>query len=640
VNQPISPQRPVDADGNPVWNFVKFLGRSINFVNTLVFNLLMLGVLLVVFAIAMGIAAANNGKANFSPLEDKTALVLDLEGTLVEQYTQSPIERAFAKASNNQAVRELQLRDLLQGLEAARKDDQIQRVVLLTDNFRVAGFAALRELGAALREFRASGKQLVAYGTAMDQKQYYLAAQADEVYLDPDGGIVLEGLGRYRLYYRQGLQDKLGIDVHLFRVGEFKSAAEPFILDAASPESREADLFWMNDLWRRHLEEIAAARKLPVADLDALVATLPEKVKAAGGDLAKLALDAKLVDALKTPHEIEQLLGERGAWDKDEDTYRQIAFDDYLIRQQAGRGRLADRDAEVAVVVASGEISGGKQPPGTVGGESTAELIRQVRTNDDIKALVLRVDSPGGSVFPSEQIRREIALTKEAGKPVVVSMGNVAASGGYWISMNADRIYADPSTITGSIGIFGLWLSAPRALEKIGVHSDGVGTAPLAGAFDPTRSLDPEAGEIIQSVIDHGYAQFIGKVAQARGKPAEQIDSIARGRVWSGAQAHERGLVDQLGGLRASVDEAARLAKLGKDYRVQYVEREASPFEQLFLGLGSHARGAALLRALAPLPTGLREDAAARLEAELAWLKPEAGTTLPVRAVAHCFCGL
>jgi protease-4 len=354
------------------------------------------------------------------------------------------------------------------------------------------------------------------------------------------------------------------VDVHLFRVGEFKSAAEPYVLDGASPESKEADLFWMSDLWKRHLGELAEARKLPVADLQALIDDLPARVKAVHGDLAQLALDAKLVDGLKTPHEMEELLGDRGAWDKDDDQFRQVGFDDYLARTEHQRGLDgSDRDAEVAVVVAAGEISGGTQPPGSIGGDSTAELIRQVRTDDKIKALVLRVDSPGGSVFPSEQIRREIALTKEAGKPVVVSMGNVAASGGYWISMNADRIYADPSTITGSIGIFGLWMTGQRALEKIGIHSDGVTTTPLAGAFDPSRALDPEAGEVIQSVIDHGYAQFIGKVAKARGKPAQEIDGIARGRVWSGAQAHERGLVDQLGGLRAAIAEAARLAKLG-----------------------------------------------------------------------------
>jgi protease-4 len=638
MNQPITARPPAD-EGNPLWNFIKFLGRAINFANTLVFNLIMLAILTLLVAIGFGIAAAGQATA-VGPLQDDTALVLDLEGTLVEQFSQSPIERAFAKASNNNAVRELQLRDVLRVLEAARDDDRIERVVLLTDGFRVAGFAALRELGAALREFKADGKELVAYGTAMDQKQFYLAAQADELYLDPDGGIVLEGLGRYRLYYREGLQDKLGVDVHLFRVGEFKSAAEPYVLDGASPESKEADLFWMSDLWKRHLGELAEARKLPVADLQALIDDLPARVKAVHGDLAQLALDAKLVDGLKTPHEMEELLGDRGAWDKDDDQFRQVGFDDYLARTEHQRGLDgSDRDAEIAVVVAAGEISGGTQPPGSVGGESTAELIRQVRTDDKIKALVLRVDSPGGSVFPSEQIRREIALTKEAGKPVVVSMGNVAASGGYWISMNADRIYADPSTITGSIGIFGLWMTGQRALEKIGIHSDGVTTTPLAGAFDPSRALDPEAGEVIQSVIDHGYAQFIGKVAKARGKPAEEIDGIARGRVWSGAQAHERGLVDQLGGLRAAQAEAARLARLGKGYDVRYVEREASPFEQLFLGLGSNARTAALVRALAPLPVGLDKAAAERIDAELSWLRPD-GNAGPIRAIAHCFCGL
>jgi len=636
MNQPI--QRPAD-DENPLWSFIKFLGRFINFANTLVFNLIMLAILVFLVALGFGIAAASKANA-VGPLQDDTALVIDLEGTLVEQYTQSPIERAFAKASNNLSTRELQLRDLLAVLDAAKDDDHIDRVVLLTDNFRVAGFAALREFGAALRDFRASGKQLVAYGTAMDQKQFYLAAQADEVYLDPEGGVVLEGLGRYRLYYREGLQDKLGVDVHLFRVGEFKSAAEPYILDAASPESREADLYWMNDLWKRHLGELAEARKLPVADLEALVSSMPAMVKAANGDLGKLALDAKLVDGLKTPHELEEMLGDRGAWDHDEETFRQVDFDTYLGRIES-QSRLDGKhaDAPIAVVVAEGEISGGEQPPGHVGGESTAELIRQVRLDDKIKALVLRVDSPGGSVFPSEQIRREIALTKEAGKPVVVSMGNVAASGGYWISMNADKIYADPSTITGSIGIFGLWMTGQRALEKIGIHSDGVTTAPLAGAFDPTRPLDPEAGEIIQSVIDHGYAQFIGKVSKARGKPVEEIDGIARGRVWSGAQAHERGLVDQLGGLRAATAEAARLAKLDKDVDVRYIEREASPFEQLMMGLGSNARTAVLLRALAPLPTGLDKAAAERIDAELAWLRPDVSGQ-PIRAIAHCFCGL
>jgi protease-4 len=275
-----------------------------------------------------------------------------------------------------------------------------------------------------------------------------------------------------------------------------------------------------------------------------------------------------------------------------------------------------------------------------VGGDSTSELLRQAREDDDVKALVLRVDSPGGSVFPSEQIRREIALIKEAGKPVVVSMGNVAASGGYWISMNADRIYADPSTITGSIGIFGLWMSAPRALEKIGIHSDGVATTPLAGAFDLTRPLDPGASSLIQSVIEHGYAQFIGKVAAARGSVPEKIDSIARGRVWSGAQAKERGLVDVLGGLGEAQAEAAKLARLDvNDYGVQYIEKPLSAFDQIFLDMSRNSDLAGLVRNFGPLPAVLGRETSERLQSELSWL--QAGKRgNPIRAVAHCFCGL
>ena len=268
-----------ESASNPFWRFLVGVGKVINFINHLVFNVFMLLFLLVLFAllaIMMAAKSGSGGGGGLTPVLDKTALVLDLDGTLVEQYTSAPISRAIAQASGGRdAGREIQLRDVVQALEIAKDDDHIGRVVLRADGFRVAGFAAMRELGAALRDFRASGKPVVAYGTMMEQKGYYLAAQADQVYLDPDGGILLEGLGRYRLYYRQGLQDKLGVDVHLFRVGEYKSAAEPYILDAASPESREADLFWMNDLWQRYLADVAQARKLPVAQLTTMVNDLP-----------------------------------------------------------------------------------------------------------------------------------------------------------------------------------------------------------------------------------------------------------------------------------------------------------------------------------------------------------------------------
>ena len=612
----------------PIRRFFGGIWNTVNFARRLVFNILFL---LVLFLLLVAILA-NPG---VQPLQEKTALVLDMNGVLVEQFTSAPVDRVVNQATG-QAQPEIQLRDALHAIRAAKDDARIERIVLLTDGFNAAGFAAMRDLAAALRDFRASGKQIVAFGNNMEQKQYYLAAQADEVYLDPMGGVLLEGLGRYRMYYRAGLQDKLGVDVHLFKVGEFKSAAEPYVLDAASPAAREADLFWMTDIWQRFVADLAQARKLDVDGINAMINELPARVQAASGDLGKLALDEKLVDGLMTSQEVEKLLMERGVADEDGTSFRQIDLKGYqahLMRENLG----IDSRPQVAVVVAQGDIFDGEQSPGTIGGESTSALLRQAREDETVKAVLLRVDSPGGAVFPSEQIRREVELTKAAGKPVVVSMGNVASSGGYWISMNADRIYADDSTITGSIGIYGLWMTVPRVLEKIGVSTDGVRTAPLAGAFDPTLPLDPNAGIIIQSVIEKGYADFTGRVAAARGSTPEKIDQVAQGRVWTGAQAKERGLVDELGGLEAALAHAASLAKLeeGK-YGVSYIEKPLSAFENFVVNMGGSARMQGVLRVLAPTPLLLDRQTLARVEGELAWLDRTGRS--PIRAVAHCLC--
>ena len=612
----------------PIRRFFGGIWNTVNFARRLVFNILFL---LVLFLLLVAILA-NPG---VQPLEEKTALVLDMNGVLVEQFTSAPVDRVVNQATG-QAQAEIQLRDALHAIKAAKDDKRIDRIVLLTDGFNAAGFAAMRDLAAALRDFRASGKQIVAFGTNMEQKQYYIAAQADEVYLDPQGGVLLEGLGRYRMYYREGLQDKLGVDVHLFKVGEFKSAAEPYVLDAASPAAREADLFWMTDVWQRFVADLAQARKLEVAGINAMINDLPARVQAASGDLGKLALDEKLIDGLMTSQEVEKLLVERGVADEEGHSFRQIDLKGYQAHLTRENLTLDSRP-QVAVVVAQGEITDGDQSPGTIGGESTSALLRQAREDENVKAVLLRVDSPGGGVFPSEQIRREVELIKAAGKPVVVSMGNVAASGGYWISMNADRIYADDSTITGSIGIFGLWMTVPRVLEKIGVSTDGVGTAPLAGAFDPTRPLDPNAGLIIQSVINKGYADFTGKVAAARGSTPEKIDLVAQGRVWSGAQAKERGLVDELGGLEAALAHTATLAKLeaGK-YGVSYIEKPLTPFERFVVNMGGTARMQGVLRVLAPTPLLIDRETLAKAEGELAWLDRKGRS--PFRAVAHCLC--
>ncbi|MFG3448469.1 signal peptide peptidase SppA [Stenotrophomonas sp. NPDC047960] len=626
---------------NPVASFFIGLWDVMNFTRRLILNLLFFGLLLlilVLFVFAMG-KGASSGRT----LQDRTTLVIAPEGRLVEQFSADPVSRALAKAIGDNSAEEVQLRDLVRALDAAREDKKIERVVLQLDKLQPSGFASMREVAASLQELRASGKDIVAYSDNMSQWQYLLAAQAKEIYLDPMGGVVLEGLGRYRQYFRTGLQDKLGVDVHLFKVGEYKSAAEPYVLDAASPQAKEADLFWMNDVWQRYLADIATARKLDAAQLAAGIDTMPEGIAAAGGDLAKFALQQKLVDGLKTREEVEDLLADRGVADEDADGgFRSINLDEYLAQLDIRRSPVDSRP-QVAVVVASGEIAGGDLPAGRVGGESTSALLREARDDDNVKAVVLRVDSPGGEVFASEQIRREVVALKAAGKPVVVSMGDLAASGGYWISMNADRIYADPSTITGSIGIFGMIPNLSRSLDKIGVHTDGVGTTRFAGAFDITRPMDPAVGQVIQSVINKGYADFTGKVADARSKPVEAVDEVARGRVWSGAQAKERGLVDAFGGLKAAIADASNRAKLGgpDKVRVRYIEKPATPFAQFLSGFaGTHAgawmlgeSGVArmmLARAMPEVDTQLRfvEDAA----------RDPRGSA-PVKALAYCFCG-
>ncbi|MFT4256270.1 MAG: signal peptide peptidase SppA [Pseudoxanthomonas sp.] len=637
MNQPAPPALPPAR--NPIVAFFVGLWDVMNFTRRLILNLLFFGLLLL-FLIALLFAAGSGGT---KPLQERTTLVIAPEGRLVEQFSTDPATRALAKALGDTGATEVQLRDLLRALKAAKEDKRIERVLLDVDKLQPSGYASLREVAAALAELRAGGKQVVAFSQGMAQAQYLLAAQADEVYLDPMGSLVLEGLGRYRQYYRQGLQEKLGVDVHLFRVGEYKSAAEPYILDAASKEAKEADLYWMSDIWQRYLSDIATARKLTPERLAAGIDTLPEGVAAADGDLARFALQQKLVDGLKTREEVESLLTERGVADEDSDTgFRSIGLNGYLMQLDAKQLPL-DKRPQVAIVVAAGEITSGEQPAGKIGGESTAQLLRDARDDDDVKAVVLRVDSPGGEVFPSEQIRREVVKLKEAGKPVVVSMGDLAASGGYWISMNADRIYADASTISGSIGIFGLVPNLTRTLDKIGVHTDGVGTTRFAGAFDISKPLDADVGKLIQSVIDKGYADFTGKVAAARKQSVEQIDAIARGRVWSGAQAKERGLVDELGTLDTAIADAAARAKLGeKDkYRVRYLERMSTPLEQFMTGFAGSRIGAMWLKD-SDFARALLSKALPETDAQLRFVENavQSRNAAPVKALAYCFCGL
>ncbi|PJK08047.1 signal peptide peptidase SppA [Lysobacteraceae bacterium NML08-0793] len=638
---PVPPQIPPQR--GPIVRFFVGLWDAMNFTRRLILNLLFF-FLLFFFLLMMLVGMVSGGKSASLKLSDRTTLVLAPVGQLVEQDSRDAMTRILSDISKDDSQAQVQLRDLLAVIDDAAKDKRIERMLLNVDGLSPGGFASMTEVAAALQRFRQAGKEIVAVSRGMGQKQYFLAAQANEIHLDPDGhGIVLEGLSGYRPYFREGLQEKLGVDFHLFKVGEYKSAAEPFVRDSASPEAKEADLFWMSDIWNQYLAEIAKQRKLSADGLAAAIDDFANGVEAAAGDLNRYALEHKLVDSLKTGEEVDALMAERGVEDADaEGGFRQIDWSQYLGHIKPKLPIEADGKPQVAVVVAEGEIAPGQQPRAVVGGDSLSALLREVRDDDKVKALVLRVNSPGGEVFASEQIRREVAALKVAGKPVVVSMGDVAASGGYWISMNADRIYAEPNTITGSIGIFGLVPNLTRALDKIGVHSDGVGTTRFAGAFDVTRPLSPEVGRVIQSVIDKGYRDFIGKVAGARGKTLEETDEVARGRVWSGAQAKQFGLVDELGGLQAAIDHAAQLGKLetGK-YNVRYVEEPLTPFEA-FMSEFAQARMGALLLNESPLLRNVLKNSAPGMQQPLRYLEMQANKPegVLVHATAHCFCGI
>ncbi|RUL73065.1 signal peptide peptidase SppA [Dyella choica] len=606
--------------------FLRVFGRGLNIVRLIILNLVFFAFfgLFVLLLLAVGAARHVND------IQDSSVLVLRPEGRLVEQYSVSPLQRMASKLSGDEA-KEVQVRDLVSAIDAAAKDSRITRIVLDPGHLQSSGFAALTEVGAALDRFRAAGKPVIAWSAELDQYQYDLAAHADRVLLDPQGGLFITGLSNYRLFYKD-LLDKLGVNVYLFRVGQFKSAAEPFILNHASPEAKQADSYWMGGLWDGYIGDIAKLRKLDPAAVRSDIDNLPDRLAAAQGDLAKLALDEHLIDGLATRSELLDMLRSQGVpAGKDGHGIRNVSLGSYAAT-------LPDRDTlaadAVTVVVAEGEITSGKQSPGSIGGESTAALIRSARENKRTKALVLRVNSPGGEVYAAEEIRREVALTRKAGIPVIVSMGDVAASGGYWISMNADQIYAEPNTITGSIGIFGMFYTVPGALGKLGISSDGVGTAPLAGAFNVTRPLDPKVGSVIQSIIDKGYHDFVGGVAQARGKDYAAIDAVAQGRVWTGTQARQRGLIDQLGGLDAAVQKAAELAKLGKDYAVRYQEQPLGAFERFALSFNQSAMLAGLQGYGVRLPSWF---------AQLPMLAPELEMLRTAQAgrpnvYSYCFC--
>ena len=623
--------------------FFSYLGRGLRGLWWLldqsrraILNLLLLGIVL-----ALAWAALRPGLA---PLQPKTALVLDLVGRISEQRAGTSRD-ALLQQLQGPGEEQTLLRDVLAALDAAAKDERITHAVLLTDRLGSTGLPVLREVAAALQRFKAAGKPVIAWGADYDQRGYYLAAHASEVALHPMGDVSLVGYGRLRSYYKD-LFDRVGVDVRVVRVGKYKNAVETYTASGPSPETDEADKALYGALWASWTGGVEQARKLAAGSVAAAIDTLPASLTAVGGDGAKWALQRKWVDKLQTRDELRDALIARGA--KDGKTFRQVSLGDYL-----GRIKLPTGGDAVGVIVAEGGISDGRAGPGAVGGLSTAELIRQARDDERIKAVVLRVNSPGGSPYGSELVRRELELTRKAGKPVVVSMGEVAASGGYWISMAADEVIADEATITGSIGVVGLLPSAQAALDKLGVHSAGRSTTWLGNASDPRRTPDARYIEYAQAGSDRVYRDFTTLVAAARKTTPEKIDAVGQGRVWAGKDALARGLVDRLGSYGDALQSAATRGKLAAGYRVEYIEAAPGRLDRLLRGFGMAGVAARLqawaapelpadaraaLQAAALVGAGLPAHALAQISQDLEGLAELSRSGPPYAPVVHCLC--
>ena len=604
-----------------------FLGlwRLLDFSRRLVLNVLFMAIVAVLL-----IAWFSGDKP--PRLQADTALVLNLQGDLVEEYTIGPREAAVAEALGEQRF-ETRLRDVLDAIDRASRDPHITRAVLVLDEMGRGGQASLREVAAALEKFKASGKPVVAWGESFSQPQYYLAAQANEVYMHPDGIVTVHGLGGTRAYFKN-LLDKLGVRINAFQAGRYKSFAEPFTRTGPTPEAKEADAYLLNGLWSIWTGDVERVRKLKAGTINAVIEDLPQRLAAVDGDVARLALNEKLIDGLKTRDEFRRALLDAGVPRSadDEETFRQISFYSYLryVRQPA-------TGAAVGVIVAQGEIVGGDARQGRVGASSTAELIQRARQDDDVKAVVMRIDSPGGMVQASELIREQLDLTRKAGKPVVVSMGDVTASGGYWIAMGGDEVLADAATITGSIGVFGLVPSFEGAAEKLGVTTDSVSTTWLGGATDLAKPLDKRLEQVISQMIGSTYREFLNLVAERRHSTPERINEVAQGRVWTGAQAKDRGLVDGLGGIEDAVKSAARRAALGEAYRVEYIEHEPRGINRyLSLLLGQVATVARTQFGWEAAAQALLGVSPRQVQRELEML----GTARrqPLTAFSYCFC--
>ncbi len=556
--------------------FFGFIGRAISWLRVVLVNLLFLLVLLLVVLA-------------FLPKEpmllpDEFALTLAPTGYLVDE--ESYVDpRSLILSGGGDPSMETPVRPLIEAIDAGRRDPRVAGLVLELDELLGGGISKLEEIGAALQRFKDSDKPIIALGSLYTQEQYYLASYADEIYLDPMGSVVLTGYANYRTYFKSAM-DKLAVNFHVFRVGKYKDFIEPYTRNDMSPESREHNSEWLNQLWGVYTSRVEAQRQLPSGAINDYIRTMDIQLASVGGDSAQLALESQLVDGILSHRERQQTLTKRFGHNDYGDDYNGIDHRTFLadVRGQSPK----PSNNRVGLIVATGAISSGDQPEGSIDSDSFLRRLQQVRDDPSIKALVIRIDSGGGSAYASEVIRSEIAALRAEGMPVLVSMGSLAASGGYWMAAGADEIWATPTTLTGSIGVFGALPTFEDSLEKIGINVDGVGTTPLAGSMRLDRTLTPQANRIIQQSVNHIYQQFIELVAEARGLTPERVDQLGQGRIWTGATAQELGLVDRLGGLEDTLAAAAEHAEL-EDYEVRQLTRPLAPYEQILRQLSGSA---------------------------------------------------
>ncbi len=562
----------------------KTLGYAINLLRIVILNLVFFGVLALVVVVLLHQPVRPGEPPSF-------ALVIGPSGSLVEQL-HNPVGQALRRIEHLGRSDETALPDVLRGIHLAARDPRVKAIVLETDRFAGGGMPEIDAVRRALLRFEKTGKPVIAIGRSYDTAQYLIASAATRIYLSPEGGVIPTGFGIYEPYMAKLLK-RIGVHVYVVRVGKYKDAVEPFLRDGMSRPSREQWSAYSDSIWDRYLDEVSATRHLPSGALTRYIDQAAVALKKSDGNLAQYALRAHLVNAVASRPAIDALLRKLvGPQGLEASGFTQMNLATYLGHHP--RLPVFGSGIErIALIHADGDIVSGHAPPGEIGSKSLIRLIRTARLNSHVRALVLRVNSPGGSANASDEILHAIEAFEATGRPVVVSMGDMAASGGYWISMAANRIYAEPTTLTGSIGIFGIFPDASGLLNKIGVHVEGLGTTPLTGQFDPLMPLSKMAKSLFRIEILHGYHDFIDHVAHFRHLTPERVNAIGRGHIWVGSEALKLGLIDQLGGLRKAIHGAARLAHL-VHYRVVTIRPTLTLTEQLIVRL-AHLHGAATL---------------------------------------------